>query len=171
MSKALLPIRFVQRFYKMIIALILLAGVGWLVFDYVQTKRELALLSNPEALQAQQEEEVAAVVARVGELMLLPEELPTLAVIDNVEQLAEEQPFFEGTQNGDQILIYETQAIVYRESEHIIVKVGPVFVGDEPPEGAATPTAPAEVAPQQQETQSDTEQPSPETEGEEPSQP
>lgn len=72
--------------------------------------------------------EVRALVADVGEHMLLPEgETPTLATVTDMHAL-EGQAFFKNAQEGDKVLMYmvSQKAIIYRPSIDRIIEVGPI---------------------------------------------
>lgn len=82
---------------------------------YQQTK-------NP---QAAADKEIKMMVARVGKLMVLPQdETPTLATIYDKEKL-QNQPFFAQAKNGDKILIYtkNQKAILYDPKANKILEV------------------------------------------------
>lgn len=73
--------------------------------------------------------ELKTVEAEVSRHYLLPtNEVPALATVTNKNKLS--APFFKGTKNGDEILIYEQNrlAIIYRPSIDRIVAVGPVNI-------------------------------------------
>jgi len=65
----------------------------------------------------------------VSKLIILPTgETPTVIELKDVATLAKSQPFYEGAQDGDLVIIYEIsgQAIIYSPSKNIIVKSGPI---------------------------------------------
>ena len=101
--------------------------------------------------EVQQAVEVERIVEAVGRHILLPEnETPLVATITDAATLAQEQPFYVGSVDGDQLLIYgeSLRAIVYSPSRNIIVNVGPVELPQEPPAFAApTPEADESVEP------------------------
>lgn len=72
--------------------------------------------------------ELGAIVARVGQLMILPEgETPTLATVSDPEKL-KGQSFFARAQKGDVVLIYAAvrKAILYSPSLDKIVEIAPI---------------------------------------------
>jgi cell division protein FtsN len=89
---------------------------------------------SPEA-QAQ----VKTTVEKVGKLMVLPSgEEPTVAIVNNAENLKKEQPFYANVENGDYLVVYPkaAKAIIYRESSNVLVNVGPLqVVGNLAPAG------------------------------------
>lgn len=69
-------------------------------------------------------------IARVGSLMVLPnDEQPTVAAVTDLEKL-KGQPFFAQAEVGDKVLIYPQagKAILYRPSENKIVELAPLDV-------------------------------------------
>ncbi len=74
--------------------------------------------------------DVAAYVKKVSALMAVPKsETPKVVVLNNVDEIAKQQPFFIGAKNGDVFLVYNEskKAIIYRPSENLIINVGPVY--------------------------------------------
>lgn len=72
------------------------------------------------------EEEAKMLVADVAKLMILPEELPTIATVTDPKALTG-QPFFEKAEAGDRVLVFTDakKAILYRPSIKKIVEVMP----------------------------------------------
>lgn len=88
--------------------------------------------SDPAAAAAA---ETASVVAKVGKLMLLPEgETPTVATVSDPAAL-QNQPFFNGSKQGDKVLIYTNskKAILYDPVLNKIVNIAPVNIGEGAP--------------------------------------
>lgn len=115
--------------------------------------------------EVQQAAEVERIVAAVAKHILLPEnETPLVATITDAATLTEEQPFYIGAIDGDQLLLYgeSLRAIIYSPSRNIIVNVGPVELPQEPAAEFAAPTPAADepVAPLVvPETETDTDTP------------
>lgn len=63
-----------------------------------------------------------AVMEKVSSMILLPEELPTLATVTDKEKLGD-QPFFQHAENGDKVIIYQKakRAYLFRPSEQKII--------------------------------------------------
>jgi len=79
------------------------------------------------------EEEQKALIAKVSQLIALPEdEDPTVATVSDKDQL-DEQAFFKNAQKGDKVLIYTnaSKVILYRPSENRVVEVGAVNIKNE----------------------------------------
>ena len=117
--------------FTVILLLLVVVSAGSATYFYMQLQD---LKANPQAVQG--EEQVAELLAEVGELIVLPEnEQPTVATVSDVERLRD-QPFFANAKNGDRVLIYTDarKAILYDPVAKKIVEVAPVNIGE-----AATP--------------------------------
>jgi len=70
-----------------------------------------------------------ALIEDVSEIMVLPNETPVIATIENIEEV-KDQPFFKNAQNGDKVLafIQSKKAILYRPSTNQIIEVGPILI-------------------------------------------
>lgn len=124
----------------LIIFIILLILVAPGYYFYIQYQDTQKLLENPADSA---KEEVAAVVAKVAGLILLPDdEEPTLATVSDKTKLAN-QAFFAHAQNGDKVLIYtkSKKAYLYRPSIDKIIDVAPVNIGEQAP-----PAQPVNIA-------------------------
>lgn len=84
-------------------------------------------------------QEVDTLLAQVKKLIALPDEVPTVATVTDIEKLAD-QPFFASAQNGDKVLVFTNakKAILYRSSSRLIIDVAPVNIGQ-----SATPSGQA----------------------------
>ena len=110
-----------KLFFSVLFLLIMGAGVGGTAYYYKQYKK---IKNNPQMVS---QEETELIVSRVGNLMELPNENPSLATVQDVEKL-KEQKFFEKAQNGDKLLIYSQamKAILYRPETDKIIEVAPL---------------------------------------------
>ena len=129
----------------LIVFIALLAiGVGFLGYNYINMQKEIKNLKDPKAAEALAKQEVQRVVEKVGAHMILPKgEEPTLASITDIDALKKEQPFYEGAENGDQILVYKNAkiGIVYSPTKDKIVKVGPVVFQEDTSGTTTSPTS------------------------------
>ncbi len=108
------------------ILILLVLGFSGLAFYFYNQLADLT--ANPQQIA---EAEVEGIIAKVGELMFLPEgEEPTAALVTDPQALAS-QPFFARAKKGDWVLIYANagKAILYDPSAHKIIDVGPVNIG------------------------------------------
>ncbi len=111
-------------FYVVIALLVIISIVA--IYLYRKVNK---LSQNPQAVA---QEEVKALVEKVGKIILLPkDEEPTIATITDIEKL-KGQPFFEKAKQGDKVLIYANsrKVILYDPSQNIIVEVAPLNIGN-----------------------------------------
>jgi hypothetical protein len=90
---------------------------------YLREKKKVRSLRNIANI------EIEEVVSMVGQLIILPEDLkPNIATIENVGKLREKEPnFYKNANNGDKLLIYTDQVILYNPERNIIVNVAPII--------------------------------------------
>lgn len=83
------------------------------------------------ATATDQKAEVAAIVAKVGRLIDLPQgETPTIATVSDLQKLQNE-PFFAKAKQGDIVLIYTgaQEAYLYDPVQDKLVEVAPITTG------------------------------------------
>lgn len=86
-------------------------------------------LRNPETQTKLAEQASQEIIDSVARLIVVPEDKPTVATITDVEKLRESNSeFYKAARNGDTLLIYQTQAIIYRKEENKVIAVAPVVV-------------------------------------------
>lgn len=133
--------------FLLLLCAVALVFASWSFGHYQSAQKKLNLLATPEGQQALAKEEVARLAAKVGKLIMVPtDEEPVVATILDVEKLAVDQPFYRDAKNGDKVLIYmkAQRAIIYDETQNILINVGPVNIEG----GASQPTpTPAPVEP------------------------
>jgi hypothetical protein len=120
--------------------LLIAAGAGGTYYYYTKYQAAQSSLDNPELLA---KTEVKTLTDKLGKLIVLPtDEEPNVATVLDQEKL-KDQPFFVNAKNGDKIVIYSQKkvAVLYRESENIIIEVAPLTM-EEPatPEESSAPT-------------------------------
>ena len=105
-------------------ALALLIASGAAFYFYQQANR-----LESESRTAVAPEEDAAIVLKAGKLILLPEEVPTVATVSNPERLRD-QPFFAQAKAGDKVLVYSIakKVYLYDPANDIIVNVAPLDI-------------------------------------------
>jgi hypothetical protein len=127
---------------KVVLSILLIAAVIGLLLlaqKYLKAKNDLTALQDPTAQQAKDKAEAQALVAKVGQLMVLPAGEPSIATVVDAAALASQQVFFQNAKNGDKVLIYKDKAILYDPAANQIVNVGPVLMANDQ---VATTTAP-----------------------------
>ena len=97
-----------------LIIIIAVAAGGVLFYNYQKQK-------NPDMGT---QTEIGILTKKVGKLIELPKENPTIATVSDINKL-KNQPFFSRAQNGDKVLIYKEakKAIIYRPSTNQIIEV------------------------------------------------
>jgi hypothetical protein len=114
-------------------------GAGYFAYDYLTSQGVLDKINDPEYVSQLQEQQIENTLADLREIMLLPDEQPTIATLVDIEALKEENPeFYKNAKNGDLLVIYSEKAILFREEEGKIINVAPVFL--EPTEGTTEST-------------------------------
>jgi len=136
---------FNKRILVSLIALIIVIGSGLGIYLYSKDGSSFDFGLNSKKV-ADSDIKAEKVVKEVGEIYLLPDEIPTIATVSDKTQLSN-QTFFERSENGDKVLIYRTAglAILYRPRIGKIINVGPVNLKDGEIEEDAS--AEKEVAP------------------------
>lgn len=112
------------RIFVLTILLIAVAATAYYFYD--QNKKTLTLLNNPKQAT---EQETKDLTEKVGKLMTLPDEKPTIISVVDKEKV-KDQPFFAKAENGDKVLVYTAakKAILYRPNANKIIEVGPVDI-------------------------------------------
>ena len=99
--------------------LLSIGAAGYYYWQYSDLRQHPEKLSTQTALDLKKE---------VSRIILLPDEEPQIAVVQDVDKLKREQSFFDNANNGDKVLIFSVakKAVLYRPSERKIIEVGPV---------------------------------------------
>lgn len=85
---------------------------------------------NPtEVIQQRNNEDSIRVIGKVKQLILISEEeAPTIARVEDPTELQKSNPeFYANVQAEDFLILFPSRAIVYRESENIIVNIAPII--------------------------------------------
>jgi len=107
---------------------------GWSFYSYQKAQEEVLRLSTLEGQEEIRKQDLENLLSRVRAHMILPEdEEPTVATITNIEALIEDQPFFEGANDGDKVLVYvgARKAIIYSPERDLVINVGAVVVDNQ----------------------------------------
>jgi hypothetical protein len=92
------------------------------------------------------EQEITIMLSKVSNHIKLPQdERPTIATIQDVQIMQNQQPFFKDAKNGDRLILYSSKAIIYSDKEDILVNVGPIYM-ETPPSQAPAATGSEPVA-------------------------
>lgn len=103
----------------LLVVILLILGIG-----YWRTRSELSSLSDPKTSSSKQATEL---VNHISKYLVLPNETPTIATVNDVSKLQGQQ-FFQNAQNGDKVLIFPKsgRALLYRPSTGKIIEYAPV---------------------------------------------
>ena len=79
------------------------------------------------------ENEVETIMKRISEVMILPDEIPTVATITDKSKFGN-QLFFQKAENGDKLLLFTNSnlAILYRDSIGKIIEISQISVANSP---------------------------------------
>ncbi len=111
------------------------------VYSFNQYQKAQKLIKNPSEANVL---EIKELVKKVGNLIELPSEAPTIATVSDITKL-KTQPFFAKAMNGDKVLIYTNskKAIIYRPSTNKIIEVSTINLNNSDfssPNTSPTPT-------------------------------
>ena len=132
-----------------IILLVLVVASGAVAAYFYQ--QWSALKANPQSVAQKEAEQL---VARVSQLIVLPQdEAPTIATVQDPEVL-KEQPFFANAKKGDKVLIYTNagKAILYDPVNNKIIEVALVNIGNPQTESAEEVVVPPPAGESEEET-------------------
>src|SRR5258708_13568839 len=112
--------------FKLLIVAVAVAGYYFYAYNSTRLNFD-KLKKNPQVMSQQ---ETSSFVEKVGKLVALPNEQPTIATVNDVSKL-KDQPFFAKAENGDKILIYANakKAYLYSVKQNIILTVAPLNIG------------------------------------------
>ncbi len=114
-----------------LITIISLAAAGLTYKKYTDLKNNPAKVSASSKQAA--EKEAKDLKSRVAKLIDLPEnEIPIIGTVNDKTKF-KDQPFFNGVENGDKLLIFSEarKAVIYREKDNKLINVGPIAVTSE----------------------------------------
>lgn len=121
-----------RKAITIIFVLVTAAGVGTSIYFYNQYHRTNQLLekirTDPATAQQVADEEIKSLLAKVGQLIVLPtDEQPGVSTVTDIDKL-KDQDFFKNGKNGDRLIVYTQakKAILYDPTANRIVEVAPV---------------------------------------------
>lgn len=123
-----------------VVIIILLAITS--IYFFVQYQKSQSLFKSSNTVSR---EEIKDLLEKLGKIIELPAEEPTVATVSDKKKLLN-QPFFKNAQNGDKVIIFTQakKAILYRSSINKIIEVATVNLGstemqNDSPKVAPTP--------------------------------
>jgi hypothetical protein len=111
-------------------SILLLAAIGFLLYKISQMDKELALARQSPGTYTDMQNKT--VIEKLGQIVILPtDEEPSIATILDKEKL-KDNPFFVKAKNGDKIIAYENNRLIYLYRPEINKLVGllPFIIGD-----------------------------------------
>ncbi|HEY5806219.1 MAG TPA: hypothetical protein VIS56_02415 [Candidatus Saccharimonadales bacterium] len=122
--------RLSRKLYWLIL-LVVVGAIAWFGRAYWQTHTQLTALQSDPAVAARQESK--DLVDAVGKLIVLPDESPAIATVDDKDKLTS-QAFFKNAANGDKVLMYAEakKAILYRPSVNKVLEVAYLNIDKKP---------------------------------------
>lgn len=123
-KKVRIRIRLTRReLLLLFIILLLFAVVATIGLLYIKERKKA---QNPTQIASEEAQRIKDNVSR--HILLPQDENPTIATIVDVDKLKEDNSeFYKNAENGDKVLIYSKQAIIYSPTKDIIINVAPVI--------------------------------------------
>ena len=123
------------KFVFALLFIVVVIGGSFLLWQNYQLKVNASDVSVDMANQGGElsADDIVALVAKVSKHIMLPaDEEPTIATIVDAAQLSQDQAFYRNVEDGDKVLIYMNaqKALIYRESEDVLINVGPVYTNE-----------------------------------------
>lgn len=107
-----------------VLIILALGGAAAGIYYYNQYTQAVKRASDPKI-------EVKELLTKLGKLIDLPSEEPTVATVTNADQITS-QPFFAKAKNGYRVILYTNGrlAILYDDKANKIINVGTINVSD-----------------------------------------
>jgi hypothetical protein len=117
-SKKVSKMSFFKYFSRLIFVLVTAVAV--------YSSYQLYILKKPNYQQEMAQKQTQKIITAVSDLIEIPTDTPQVATVADVDTLKKTQPFFEKAQNGDQVLVFQNEAILYRPTANKIINVAAV---------------------------------------------
>lgn len=109
-----------------VVIVILIIGIAVSFKLFTDSQQKLAAIQSGGITPTPTELQIKELVKKVGRHILLPEGLPKVISVSNVETLKKEQPFFEKASNGNLLLIYPQRVIIYDPTGDKIIDIAQI---------------------------------------------
>lgn len=123
-----------------VLALVALAGIGYLYNENQKLRNDPKVLEQAKAKKNQE------MLARLGKIYSVPtDETPAIWTVDNKENL-KNNPFFKDAEVGDYLIVFAKakKAVIYRDAANKVINSGPIAIAsDGTPQSAEQPATPA----------------------------
>ncbi len=126
-------VRMVKSRWLTMVLVIVFVGLAASALFFAKKANDLKN-SRLDAVQSAQVSRANELYAKIEKLIIVPKETETiLGVHDSTTELGK-NPFFKDAKDGDVYMIFPEsgKAIIYRESENILVNVGSTFAAPDP---------------------------------------
>jgi hypothetical protein len=128
-----------SRILPLFIGILILGLIATTLYFYFETK---SLRENNQKTSIKRSEN-SDLKENLKTHILLPDEEPTIATINNINVLKQENPeFYKNGENGDILFIYTQKAILYDKDQDKILNIAPIVTGT-----FLTPTATTTITP------------------------
>jgi len=109
-----------------LVIVLVVAGILWKT-NMIETFKIARQIQQQQQLSVEDVE----ILAQLKQIILLPDDVtPTMALVTDAEALKETQPmFFANVADGQRLILYPEQAILFDAVANKIIKVGPVAFG------------------------------------------
>ena len=103
----------------------------WSYIQYRSTSEDVVRVNTAPAQESDvptiETQPHAVLLEKIGKFMDLPaEEVPEVSKVKDAEVLKESQSFFENVAQDDTLIVFKDFAVIYRESEDVIINSGKV---------------------------------------------
>lgn len=109
-----------------VLLLVALAGIGFLLKKYNDTRQEVEKLSTVQGQQELNKTQTNQLLGEMRAIIVLPSgEDPVVATITDISQL-KDKDFYKDAENGDRVVVFTNakKAYIYRPSSKTIINVG-----------------------------------------------
>jgi hypothetical protein len=108
-----------------VLVLLMLVSLGAALYFWNDARD--AKNETPDAVAANNIAETERVVRELGDIIILSEDSPTVARVEDPSVLKKSNPdFYENIQVGDYLVLYPQRAVIYRSSEKKIINIAPI---------------------------------------------
>lgn len=108
-----------------VLVLVGLAGSGYMFMQNKKLKDDVKTAQNSNSEDQDQD-----VINKVSALVVLPDEKPAVAKVEDKDKFNKDKPLMNKAENGDMVLLYSQakRMIIYRQSENRVVDIIAVSV-------------------------------------------
>ncbi len=110
-----------------VLVLILISVIAFFAWQFISEDQD-SISSSANGLEENQTE-ANRIIEQLSVIYLIDEGYnPTVARIENVDELKASNPnFYDRASNGDYLILYQSEAIIFRDSTLQIVEIAPIL--------------------------------------------